>query len=248
MRKVKYFVLISVILGGLVFLFGPEVLPENQQFYDFLHSAPKDDVIIIFNSGGWGNTPFEKAKDFAPIVEETQKTLNEWGYNSVVIPYTRTKDSFLGEIAGAKEMFQLFPNQAEKLSKEINEFLIKNPGKKIVIAGLSNGAVFVNETTKRISQDVKNQIYAVEIGSPFWEESSNFENTLRLDNGKKDPLAAGEMKTLIPNLFKASFRWVLAKISGRDLTFSKALQLPGHEYFWPEIESDVVSFLGDKLR
>ncbi len=45
------------------------------------------DVIIIFNSGGWGNTPLEKAEDFATIIRGIQETLNQWGYNSIVVSY-----------------------------------------------------------------------------------------------------------------------------------------------------------------
>jgi len=248
MKKIKYFIITLIFLGSLFFLLGPEVLPENQQFDDSLNAASKNDVVIIFNSGGWGNTSPEEAKDFAPIIEGIQKNLNDWGYKSVVIPYTRTKEGFLGEITGIKEIFQSFPNQAQRLSEDINKFLAENPGKKLIIAGLSNGAVFTNETAKRISQKGEKQIYAIEIGSPFWERPLNSENILYLNNKGKDPLSVGEMKTLILNLFKASFKWISAKISGKELAFSGALYLPGHEYSWPEVKSDVISFLGNKLK
>lgn len=248
MKKIKYFIIALIFIGSLFFLFGPEVLPENQQFGNFLESASRSDIIIIFNSGGWGNTPFEEAKDFAPIIEETQKTLDKWGYNSVVVPYVRTKDSFLGGITGIREIFQSFPNQAQKLSEEINKFLAENPSKKLIIVGLSNGAAFVNETVKRISQKGGKQIYAIEIGSPFWEKPLNSESVLYLNNKGKDPIAAGKMGILITNLFKASFKWILAKISGKELIFSEASHLSSHEYSWPGVKSDVISFLGDKLK
>jgi len=248
MKKIKYFIITLIFLGSLFFLFGPEVLPENQQFNDFLSIASKNDVVIIFNSGGWGNTPPEKAKDFAPIIEKTQKILNEWGYNSVVIPYARTKDSFWGKITGTKEIFQSFSDQAQKLSGDINKFLAENPNKKIIIAGLSNGAAFVNETTKRIPQDWRKQVYAIEIGSPFWEKALDSENILYLNNKGKDSLAAGEIKTLILNLFKAPFKWVLAEFSGKEITLSKALYLSGHEYSWQAVEPELVSFLDSRLK
>ena len=103
MKKVKRFIFFLVILCGLFFLFGPEVNPENLQPQELLNLATQNDVIIIFNSGGWGNTPLEKAEDFAPIIEGIEKTLKDWGYNSLVIPYIRTKDDFLGKITGRSE-------------------------------------------------------------------------------------------------------------------------------------------------
>jgi pimeloyl-ACP methyl ester carboxylesterase len=158
MKKIKQFSLTLIILCGLFFLFGPEVIPENFQPQEILNVAKDNDVIIIFNSGGWGNTPLEKAEDFAPVIEGIQETLNKWGYRSMIIPYTRTRDDFLGKIAGAKEFFNSFQNSSENLAKEI-EFLVKNfPDKKIIIAGLSSGGAFVTETYEKISQDLKGSV------------------------------------------------------------------------------------------
>ena len=92
----------------MAFLFGPEVWPENIQFEELLNSTSQSDVIIIFNSGGWGNTPLEEAKDFAPIIEGIQEILKEWGYNSLVIPYTRAKDDLSGKITGARDFLNSF--------------------------------------------------------------------------------------------------------------------------------------------
>lgn len=236
MKKFKYLILILVISGGLFFLFGPEVLPENFQPQEFLGLVQNADVIIIFNSGGWGNTPLEKAEDFAPIIEGIQKTLKDWGYQSVVIPYTRTRNDFLGKITGTKEFFNSFQNSSGLLAKEI-EFLAKNfPGKKIILAGLSNGGTFVTETYKKISKDVKDSIYTIAVGVPFWEEPIKSENVLRIDNNGKDSLAVGEIKSLFFSLIKAPF-------IGR-------IHAPGHDYFWasPEVSSQIISFLENKFR
>lgn len=248
MKKIKYFIITFTLLGGLFFLFSPEVFPENWQFRDSLILTSQDDVIIIFNSGGWGNTPLEKAEDFAPIIKGVQETLDEWGYTSLVIPYQRTQDNFLGKITGIKGTIWSFQNQAETLSKEIEEFLKENPGKKIIIAGLSNGAAFVDDTMEKISDNVKNRVYAIEVGVPFWKEKLNSENVLLLNNEGKDPLAKGETKVLLSSLFKAPFKWLLAKISGENLTFSQAFYMPGHEYSWVKVKADVVTFLEDKLK
>jgi len=248
MRKIKYIATFSVILGGLFFLFGPEVVPENFQPQEILGLAQNADVIIIFNSGGWGDTPFEEAKDFAPIVEGIQATLNEWGYNSVVIPYTRTKNDFLGKIAGARDFLNSFKSSSEALAEKV-EFLNKNlPDKKIIIAGLSAGGALVDETLEKVSRETR--VYAIAAGVPFWHNNFESENILLLDNNGKDSLAKGDTKSLISALVKAPFKWVLSKIDGGNLTFSQSFQAPGHEYLWdsPEVSSQIVTFLENKLR
>lgn len=250
MGKFKYLTFALVVLGCLFFLFGPEVAPENYQFQNLLDLAAQNDVIIIFNSGGWGNTPLEKAEDFAPIIEGIEKTLNEWGYNSLVVPYTRTKDNLLGKIAGTKDFLNSFNSSSEILAKDL-EFLTKNlPDKKIIVAGLSAGGAFVDETMEKISDEAKNSVYAIAAGIPFWQETFKSENILQLNNNGRDSLAEGDVKSLALVLIKAPFKWISTKINGQNLTFSQAIQAPGHEYFWdsPEVGSQIVSFLEDKFR
>ena len=182
MQTLKHFFSILVILISLIFVFGPEAFPENFQIQEILNRAENKDVIIIFNSGGWGDTPLEKAKDLAPLVEGIQQTLNEWGYNSVVIPYVRTKDDLFGRITGAKEFFNYFKNSSEDLADEIEHLAETFPDKKIIITGLSNGAVFANKTYEKISENVKNSVYVITAGNPFWENIPQSDNLLFLDN------------------------------------------------------------------
>jgi len=250
MRKLKGFLLGTIILGALFFLFGPEVLPENVQFQKLLNSATQNDVIIIFNSGGWGNTPLEKAEDFAPIIEGIKETLKQWGYNSLVIPYTRTKDDFLGEITGVRDFLTSFKYSSEILAEKV-EFLIENfRDKKIIMAGLSTGGALVNETMKRISGKAKDSVYAIAAGIPFWQDSFKSENILHLDNNGRDSLAAGDTKSLTFSLIKAPFKWISSKINGQNLSFSQSFHVPGHDYFWPspEVGPQIITFLKNKFR
>lgn len=250
MKKVKYTILSLIILAGLVFLFGPEVAPENFQVQELLNSASKSDVIIIFNSGGWGDTPLEKAEDFAPIIEGIQETLNDWGYHSVVIPYNRTKDNLLGKIAGTKDFLHSFELSSKMLAEEVELLIEKFPDKKIVMAGLSNGGTFVIKTYEKISGEVKNSIYTIAVGTPFWAKSSMVDNFLLLENNGKDSLAKGDAQSLALTLIKTPFKWIFSKINGQNLTFSQAIQIPGHQYFWssPEVSSPIITFLKDKIR
>jgi len=248
MGKIKYLIYSLVFLGGLFFLLSPEALPSNAQLKEVFNSSPEDDIIVIFNSGGWGNTPLNEAQDFAPIIRGIQDTVSQWGYSSIVVPYERTENSFLGKISGAKETFQLFRRQAEDFSRDIGDFLKRNPTKKIIVAGLCNGGIFTNRVMENIPNDIKNQVYAVEVGVPFWEKTSNSDNILIVNDREEDPLSRGEAKTLFSTLFKGMSRWSLAKISGEDIGISQFFYMPGHQYSWPEVQPEVVYFLERKLR
>ena len=250
MKKIKKFILLSIILGGLFFLFGPELIPENLQPQEFLDIAVDNDVIIIFNSGGWGNTPLEKAEDFAPIIEGIQETLNEWGYSSIVIPYNRTKNTLLGKFTGAKGFLNSFDFPSEIMAEDL-EFLVKNlPNKKIIITGLSNGAAFVNETYKKTSKEVKNSVYVITAGTPFWSKYFESDNILQLNNNGKDSLVEGNIKSLVLSLIKAPYRWISSKVNGQNLTLSQAFQISGHKYFWSssEVNPQIITFLENKFH
>lgn len=226
-------------------------LLNGSLFYDIsskFNPPHSKKVLVIFNSGGWGNTPIEKAKDFEPVIKGIQNTLNQWGYSSVVISYNRTRNSLLGKIEGSKEIVDSFESQSGELASQIEYFLKKNPGSRVVMAGLCMGGDFVNETMKRISS--KSRVYTIEAGVPFWVKRVHSENVLGLNNNKRDTLATGQIGPLMLSLVEAPGRWVLARINGERMPFSRAIQAPGHKYDWssPEVGPKVVSFLEGKLK
>jgi hypothetical protein len=236
MQALKYTIITSIVFAGLFFLFGPEVIPTGFQPQEILDKAADSDVIIIFNSGGWGNTPLEEAQDFAPIIEGVQETLNEWGYKSVIIPYNRTKSGFIGKIRGVKEFFSSFDFSSEILAKDVEFLAEKLPDKKIIMAGLSNGASFVNRTYEKVTGEVKNSVYVITAGTPFWEKPFESDNVLQLDNAGRDTLVEGDVSSLFSSLIKTPF--------------SKRFEAPGHDYFWSssDVNSKIVSFLRDKFH
>ena len=248
MRKVF---ITTIILAGLVLLLTPEVFPDNFLPENIINDVTNSDVVIIFNSGGWGNTPFEKAEDFAPIIEGIQETLGEWGYNSIVIPYNRTKDSFTGKVTGAREFLNSFNVSSENLAESIEMLKAKLPDKKIIMAGLSNGATFVDETYEKISVEVKESVYAISVGAPFWagEVKADSDNILQL-KVSSDSLAKGDISALAISALKAPFKWLLAKFAGYNLSFAQMLHAAGHDYSWssPEVNSQIVAFLERNFR
>lgn len=248
MKAVRGIVICLIVLGSLFFLFGPEVIPDNFQLQEGLNLSPNKDVIIIFNSGGWGNTPLQEARDFSPIIEGIQSALNDWGYNSMVIPYKRTENTFLGEITGAKDFLNSFDLSSEIFAEDI-EFLAKSfPNKTIIITGLSSGGAFATKTYEKVSAQVKNSVFVITAGTPFWIKSPESENILQLNNIGKDSLAKGEIKTLFLSLFKSPFKWVLAKVSGENLSLSRITnQFIGHTYDWNTVAPEITPFLENKI-
>lgn len=249
MKKLKTITTVLVIIGGAVFIFTPNIVPENFPAQQVLSMASDSDVIIIFNSGGWGNTPLEKAEDFAPIINGIQETLKSWGYDSIVVPYNRTKNGFLGKVSSSRDFLTSFDFSSENLAKEVDFLAEKLPGKKIILAGLSNGSTLANKTYEKISENARDSVYAVAAGAPFWVEPVKSENVLLVSNGGKDTLAKGEIGSLLVELFKTPFKWVLSKINGQNLTISQAAHADGHDYSWSssEINSQITGFLGARF-
>ncbi|MBI4101443.1 MAG: hypothetical protein HY443_00570 [Candidatus Nealsonbacteria bacterium] len=249
MKKIKGAVTFVVVLSGLAFLFGPEIFPENSQLVAFSEDPFPEEVVIIFNSGGWGNTPLDKANDFNHIIRGIQETLGNWGRDSLVIPYRRAGNGFWGKITASKETLRSFQSQSAKLAKEIERFLLSNPDKTIVMAGLSNGAAFEESTMEKISEEMRSRVLTIEAGIPFWEEKKvDAENVLRLDNHGRDFLAGGQVKDLLFALIRAPGKWLLAKVAGESLPLARSFQAKGHRYSWDEVGPEVSSFLENRLK
>jgi pimeloyl-ACP methyl ester carboxylesterase len=248
MKKARHIFFIFIALTSLFFALSPNVIPENLQPQEILEKAKSSDVIIFFNSGGWGNTPLEKAEDFGPIVREIQETLSNWGYDSVVIPYNRTKNGFLGKIDGARDFLSSFESSSESLAKEIEFLSEKLPDKKIVVAGLSAGGAFVTKTYDKISESAKDSILTIAAGTPFWIESPDSQNILQLDNAGRDSLSKGEIKTLLLSLVKSPLKWISSRISGENVPLSLITnQFVGHSYDWDTTAPEIISFLEGKI-
>lgn len=243
-------IIFTVFLAAfLCFLFASVEVPDNSQFKKTLNSVSGNKVIIIFNSGGWGNTPIEEAKDFFFIVNGIQRTLNNLGYQSVIITYNRTKKSFLGRVEGLKEFSTLFKSQSSKLAEEIEYFRTHNPDSKVIVAGLSSGAAFIDKVMEKVSEKGIKNVFAIEAGIPFWEKSLKSENVLLLNNEGRDTFSRGEIKALLLTGVKAPFKFIIAKLSGEDLSLPFAFDAPGHEYFWdsPYTGPKITAFLKDKF-
>ena len=245
----KKILLIIVSLVALAFIFTPNIAPNNPRIEDILSLAQDKDVIIIFNSGGWGYSPLEKAADFEPIIKGIQDTLKEWGYNSVVIPYKRTENSFFGKISSSSDFLNAFDFSSDNLVSELELISERLPGKKIILAGLSSGGAFVNRTYEKVSNNIKGSVLTIAAGTPFWIKEPDSENVLQLTNSGGDTLSKGDFSELLIAFVKGPFIYLSSKFSGGNLSWGNAFHAQGHDYAWssPEINSEIVGFLGERL-
>jgi len=244
----KKAVIILVVLSVFLLSF-PITIPGSFQSQEVQNLVEDKDVIIIFNSGGWGNTPLDKAYDFAPIIEKIQGNLNNLGYSSAVIPFFRTKPGFWGKVSGTKDFLSSFRYSSDDLAKTIKLFSDKFPDKKIIVTGLSGGAGLVSEAMDKLSGEISQSVLAIIAGPPFWSKPSLKENILCLDNDKMDILTVGNVKILL-SLVKDPIRLIIAKIKGENMTFTGAFYLAGHQYRWESqaVGPKITAFLSNNLQ
>lgn len=238
------FICFGIILVASFVWFDLFFWQENNSLFKnhLLESAKTSDVLIIFNSGGYGTVQMEKAYDFQPLIKGIEGVVNDLGYKASIVPYYRTRDSFLGKAAYLKELLFGFPKESDYLAEELQRFSKENPGKKIIIAGLSNGAGLVNITMEKI-KCCQASISAIGFGTPFWSFKKEKPNIINFDNNGQDVLSQGNFLALAWATIKAPFVVFYSQIIGQPISFAKAINVPGHEYDWSKIDSEIKPFL-----
>jgi pimeloyl-ACP methyl ester carboxylesterase len=241
LKKIFLFFLAS---SFLLLSFFPENVPGSFAPAQIVELAKDNDVVILFNSGGWGNTPLERAIDFGSVIRGIQATLNSWGHDSIVVSYYRTVNSLGGKVAGLRDFFSSFRFSSAFLAREVEILVEKLPDKKIILVGLSAGGALVDETYSLISKKAKNSVIAIAAGIPFWVDDSSSGGILYLDNNGRDKLAAGKVENLFAALIVSPLEWLVAKISGQNVSLIAVRnQIIGHFYDWSLTAPQIVPFL-----
>ncbi|MDD3386645.1 MAG: hypothetical protein PHU17_00805 [Candidatus Pacebacteria bacterium] len=241
-NKILIFGILGLILFSSLWFNSCFIKDNASNFKEKLFQAGQEsDVIIVFNGGGWGTISFENALDFNPIINEIKNKIESKDYKVSVVEYQRTKESLVGKIGSINEIIFNFPKNSEVFAKTINEFLKDNPDNKIIVAGLSNGATFVNSAMEELNQK-KDKVFSIELGAPFWENKIEGENILKIINDN-DALANGNIGELFFSLIKTPFIWAYGNIKGDSTSFSEAMNISGHNYYWQEIEDEIISFI-----
>lgn len=242
--KIAIFLVLALFISSFIW-FNFIFLKINGEYFEkeLLKAGRESDIIIVFNSGGWGTVPFDKAFDFNPIINETKKIIESHNYKVSVVQYYRTENNLFAKLASLREVMFNFPDSSKVFADRLEGFLKENPNDKIIMAGLSNGASFVDA----VMADLDNSnVFAIELGAPFWKKNTRSENILSLNN-QADVLANGKLGYLLLSLIKAPFIWASSYISGSPISFGAAMHVDGHDYHWQEVKSELTGFVEGNL-
>lgn len=201
------------------------------------------DVVVFFNSGGWGWNLTLETPGWASILDGIRTQLNSLGCKSMVLNYRRTSSGIRGCMKEFAEAATRYPQKSMELARRI-EFLIDHlPNLKVIVAGESTGTV-ISDKAMGILRD-NPQVYSIQTGTPFWHKPNELDRTLLMNsNGKGvDTFSYGNVPAMIWATVKSWFGLTSPNDNpGNILSWLKA---PGHDYSWqyPGVCSEVVSFL-----
>ena len=222
--------------------------PGDFHFRELSRLPLKCDVVTVVCMGGWGTVSLDSADDVRPTVFAIRDSLRAWGLSSLVVPYRQgVGGSASDRLAHVTELLGFHHIRSRGLAREITDLLQNNPGTRIVLVGLSNGATFAGQTMALLDSELQLRVSAIQLGPPAWEDDLNPPNTLVLDNEGRDPLAVGQFDIQLAGLFSKLGRNLWRGLTGQPTRFREATHTPGHDYAWQNVSHRVVPFLRSQL-
>jgi hypothetical protein len=232
-----------------------ETLGDSQdRFQDFVNQllatymeAKENDVVVVFNSGGWGWNLLDQTPGWSSIIDGIKSELEGLGYKSLVLNYHRTSKGMRACIKEFIEGARRYPSKAEELARRV-EFLTDHiPNLKVIVAGESTGTVVTDSTMSLLRNNA--QVYSIQTGTPFWHKPTSLDRTLLMNsNGKTiDTFSYGNVRAVLWATVKGWFG--LLSPEDNPGTILSWLRAPGHEYSWqyPGVCSEVVRFLEENF-
>lgn len=205
--------------------------------------AKESDVIVVFNSGGWGWNMIEETPGWASILDGIKTELEGMGYKPVVVNYRRTGTGFSACI---KEFFEEgigYPKKSDLLAKRLQFITSHNPELRVIVAGESTGTILTDTTMERLKDNPN--VYSIQTGAPFWYEPMPLSRTLLINsNGSiDDTFSRGNVPAMVWATFKGWFG--LLSPEEEAGTVLSWLRAPGHHYSWqyPGVAASVEDFL-----
>jgi len=205
------------------------------------------DVVILFNSGGWGWNLTGDTPGWASILEGIKSQLEELGYSPLVLTYRRTSQGIMGCVKEFFEAANHYPHKARDQAEQV-EFLTHHiPNLKIIIAGESTGTV-ISEKTMGFLKD-EPRVYSIQTGTPFWHTPSLLDRTLLMNSNGRciDTFSRGNITAMVWATVKGWFGLSSPDEDPGDIL--SWLKAPGHDYSWqyPGVCSEVVKFLDNNF-
>ncbi|MBA7708391.1 hypothetical protein ES703_117289 [subsurface metagenome] len=212
----------------------------NQLLATYLVAKDKD-IVMFFNSGGWGWTLIGDSPEAQSFVTGIECELASLGYTSLMLNHNRTVDTLNGRLSEVMLAVGLYPLKAKDLASRV-EFLTNHiPSIKVILTGVSNGTL-ICESVMNILRDIP-QVYSIQLGPPFWSNNIVSDRSLAIrSNGiVPDSFSQGDLFTIIRASLESLFG-IAEDDAGHILLHIGA---PGHDYQWqyPEVRSRIISFL-----
>jgi hypothetical protein len=225
---------------------------------DLYNKAKDSDLVILCNSGGWGNKPLSSDYQGQSWLTGMMETLTQMGYEPCIIDDIRTGDSLIEHLFEFKEDLTDYPSKSKVLAAKI-DFLTQNISNlKVIVTGQSNGAAFTGEVANRLKNNPK--VYSIQVGIPFWHRVHEVARSLVIDNSGigSDALADRDMVAIIksnwgkllilnhvPSFTPVDWFISRAALILTSYKFGLGLLAPGHEYMWeyPGVGPVIEAFL-----
>ncbi len=204
-------------------------------------AASAVDVLIVFNSGGFGWAVIGESSGWESIADEIGRILDGNGYTSSLIDYQRTDASLMGLLGETTATAGHLWKKGEDLVLMI-DFLSRHLSQTdIILVGESNGTVICDKAM-RLLEDNPN-IYTIQTGPPSWYITLDIDRSLIIRNNGlvPDSFSNGDLISMIRANLETIFG-IEREYEGEVFLYIGA---PGHIYSWeyPNVEAEITEFI-----
>jgi hypothetical protein len=204
--------------------------------------AKDKDVVVVFNSGGWGWNG-SQTSGWSSILDGIKTQLENEGYRTVIINYRRTGSGLRAIFKEFYEAALRYPNKAPELAVRIKFLTDSLPDLKVIIAGESTGTVISDKTMVLLKNEPR--VFSIQTGTPFWHKSADNGRSLLINsNGAvPDTFSYGDVPAMVWATVKSWFGLDSPDDEAGNILFW--LRAPGHDYSWqyPGVYDGVVNFI-----
>jgi len=207
--------------------------------------AQNQDVVVVFNPGGWGWNMTQATNGWGSILDGIKSQLEDEGHKTLILNYRRTSDGISGIFREFVEAATNYPNKVKDLVTRIRFLTESFPDLRVIIAGESTGTVISDIAMGKLKDD--SRVYSIQTGTPFWHKPSPIDRTLLMnDNGTtKDTFSYGDIPAMVWATVRSWFGLSSPDDKPGDILFW--LKAPGHDYSWqyPGVYDEIVSFINN---
>ena len=222
-----------------------------------IYSQVKDkDVMVIFNTGWWGNKPLDSLGDWesksTPLISGWESLLTGIeselagrGYSSILLEHMRTDESLFSHIGELGQYMTGYAAKAKDLAGKVEFITTHISDIMVILAGECHGAVLSDRVMSILGDNPR--VYSIQNGPPFWHKNVVLDRTLlTTDNGMvPDTFSEGDFIPMAWGWLKYSLG--LSQPVDYFGTPPHYVGAPGHDYWWqyPKVRSEIVNFLDE---